>query len=60
MNDMMKSPEGSTGEQIAKATGCQHQTIRGAFSGALKKKLGLMVESTKEVGGTVYRMVGEG
>jgi hypothetical protein len=48
----LKRSEGATVEQIAAATGWQHHTIRGANSGALKKKLGLMVEATRtrEVG----------
>jgi len=52
MIEMLKRPEGATVEQIAAATGWQHHTIRGANSGALKKKLGLMVEATRtrEVG----------
>ena len=69
MIEMLKRPEGATVEQIAKATGWQHHTIRGAISGALKKKLGLTVEATRtrEVGpnktgakgsSTVYRIVG--
>jgi Protein of unknown function (DUF3489) len=69
MIDLLKRPEGATVEQIAAATGWQHHTIRGAISGALKKKLGLTVEATRtrEVGpnktgakgsGTVYRIVG--
>ncbi len=69
MIDLLKRPEGATVEQIAKATGWQHHTIRGAISGALKKKLGLTVEATRtrEVGpnktgakgsSTVYRIVG--
>ncbi|MDH3662391.1 MAG: DUF3489 domain-containing protein [Alphaproteobacteria bacterium] len=57
MIDLMKRPEGATVEQIAKVTGWQHHTIRGAISGALKKKLGLQVEATKEDDGTVYRIV---
>ena len=68
MIDMLKRPEGATVEQIAAATGWQHHTIRGAISGALKKKLGLTVEATRtrEVGPnktgakgstTVYRIV---
>jgi hypothetical protein len=68
MIDMLKRPEGATVEQIAAATGWQHHTIRGAISGALKKKLGLTVESIRirEVGpnkigakgsSTVYRIV---
>ena len=69
MIDMLKRPDGATVEQVAAATGWQHHTIRGAISGALKKKLGLTVEATRtrEVGpnktgakgsATVYRIVG--
>jgi Protein of unknown function (DUF3489) len=69
MIEMLKRPEGATVEQIAAATGWQHHTIRGAISGALKKKLGLNVEATRTraVGpektgakgsSTVYRIVG--
>ena len=69
MIDLLKRPEGATVEQIAAATGWQHHTIRGAISGALKKKLGLTVEATRtrEIGpnksgakgsSTVYRIVG--
>jgi hypothetical protein len=68
MIEMLKRPEGATVEQIAEATGWQHHTIRGAISGALKKKLGLTVEATRtrEVGPnkagakgstTVYRII---
>ena len=71
MIDLLKRPAGATVEQIAAATGWQHHTIRGAISGALKKKLGLTVEATRtrEVGpnttgakgsATVYRIVGAG
>ena len=58
MIEMLKRPEGATVEQIAAATGWQHHTIRGAISGALKKKLGLAVESEKiESRGRVYKIV---
>jgi hypothetical protein len=68
MIELLKRPEGATVEQIAAATGWQHHTIRGAISGALKKKLGFTVEATRtrEVGrnkvgakgsSTVYRIV---
>jgi hypothetical protein len=71
MIELLKRPEGATVAQIAAATGWQHHTIRGAISGALKKKLGLTVETTRsrEVGAnntgargsaTVYRIVGSG
>jgi Protein of unknown function (DUF3489) len=66
--ELLKRTEGATVEQIAAATGWQHHTIRGAISGALKKKLGLTVEETRtrEVGpnntgakgsSTIYRIV---
>jgi hypothetical protein len=69
MIELLRRPEGATVEQIAAATGWQHHTIRGAISGALKKKLGLTVEATRtrEVGPnktgakgstTVYRITG--
>lgn len=57
MIEMLRRPEGATVEQIAAATGWQHHTIRGAISGALKKKLGLKIEATKGEAGTVYRIV---
>ena len=47
MIEMLKRPEGATVEQITAATGWQHHTIRGAISGALKKKLGLIVEARR-------------
>jgi hypothetical protein len=47
MIEMLRRPEGATVEQIAAATGWQHHTIRGAISGALKKKLGLTVEARR-------------
>jgi Protein of unknown function (DUF3489) len=52
MIELLRRPEGATVEQIAAATAWQHHTIRGAISGALKKKLGLKVEATRtrEVG----------
>ncbi len=57
---MLRRPEGATIEQIAEATAWQRHTIRGAISGALKKKLGLAVASEKpESGGQrVYRISG--
>jgi hypothetical protein len=45
--DLLKRPEGATVDQLAEATGWMRHTIRGAISGALKKKLGLTVEATR-------------
>jgi len=53
---MLKRPEGATIAQICEATGWQQHTVRGTLSGALKKKLGLAITSTKDTGGErVYR-----
>ena len=54
---MLKRPEGATIDQICKATQWQAHTVRGTFAGAFKKKLGLEITSTKEVGGQrIYRV----
>ena len=55
--EMLKMPEGATMEVIIAATGWQAHTVRGAMSGALGKKLGLVVTSVKEERrGRVYRI----
>ena len=54
---MLRAPEGTTMEAIIAATGWQAHTMRGAMSGALGKKLGLIVASAKEENrGRVYRI----
>ena len=54
---MLRRPDGADLDEIAEATGWQKHTIRGAISGALKKKLGLEVTSTKDgQGRRVYRL----
>jgi hypothetical protein len=54
---MLRRSEGATIAQIVAATGWQPHTVRGAFAGALKKKLGLTVTSEKIEGGErVYRL----
>ena len=53
---MLRQPEGATVEEVASVTGWQHHTVRGVFSGTLKKKLGLTLASAKEQRGRVYRI----
>src|SRR4051794_20218497 len=53
---MLRRPEGATVDEVARATGWQLHTVRGVFSGTLKKKLGLGVASAKEERGRVYRI----
>ena len=54
---LLKAPQGATMDTIMAATGWQSHTVRGAMSGALGKKLGLIVKSAKEGDGTrAYRI----
>jgi hypothetical protein len=57
---MLCRPEGVTVDEVASVTGWQHHTVRGVFSGMLKKKLGLTLASEKEERGRVYRIVEPG
>ena len=49
--DMLKRPGGATLSDIQSATNWQVHSVRGFISGALGKKMGLKVESTKNEGG---------
>jgi hypothetical protein len=54
---MLRRPDGATIEQLSKSLNWQMHSIRGAMSGTLKKKQGLMVTSEKKEGGKrVYRI----
>jgi len=54
---MLQRPEGATIAEIVAATSWQAHTARGMISGALKKKLGLMITTVKEDDrGAVYRI----
>ena len=58
--EMLRRPNGATIEQMSAKTGWQAHSVRGAISGALKKKLSLPVTSeTVEGRGRVYRIVQE-
>ena len=54
---LLQAPDGATMEEIVAATGWLAHTARGAMSGALGKKLGLVVTSEKDAArGRVYRI----
>jgi len=53
---MLRQPEGATVDEVASVTGWRRHTVRGVFSGTLKKQLGLILASTKEERGRVYRI----
>ena len=55
MIELLRRPGGATIEEIRAETGWAPHTVRGAMSGALKKRLGLDVRSrTDEARGRVY------
>jgi hypothetical protein len=53
---MLRRAEGATVDEVVSATGWQRHTVRGVFSGTLKKKLGLTLASAQEERGRVYRI----
>jgi len=57
---LLRRPEGVTVDEVRAATGWQPHTVRGVFSGALKKKLGLAIVAAKEERGRVYRIAEAG
>jgi hypothetical protein len=57
---LLRRPEGATVADIIATTGWQPHTVRGLFSGTLKKKLGLTIASVREERGRTYRIEGGG
>ena len=57
---LLQRPKGATIDELAAAIGWQHHSVRGVISGALKKRLGLAITSSKEDRGRVYRFAGTG
>jgi hypothetical protein len=53
---MLRRPDGATIEQISKSLVWQAHSVRGAMSGALKKKQGLTITNEKTDDGRVYRI----
>src|SRR3954470_11297061 len=53
---MLQRPEGATVDEVASVMGWQRHTVRGLFSGTLKKKLGFTLASATEERGRVYRI----
>ena len=52
--DLVKRPGGATLKELMKVTGWQAHSVRGFLSGAIGKKMGLAVTSTKEDGERRY------
>jgi hypothetical protein len=56
--ELLRRPEGATIVEVVAATDWQPHTVRGLFSGTLRKKLGLTLSSAQEPRGRVYRIIG--
>lgn len=57
---LLRSVKGATMPQMMQLTGWLPQTVRGALSGSLRKRLGLNVRHSWEDGARVYRIVAAG
>lgn len=55
---LMRRPKGASIEQMMTETGWQPHSVRGAISGAIRKKLGLSVTSERAGDERLYRIAG--
>lgn len=53
---MLRRKNGADAPALSEATGWQLHSVRGAIAGHIKKKLGLVVVTTKTDGKTIYRI----
>lgn len=53
---MLRRKSGADARALSEATGWQVHSVRGAIAGQIKKKLGLVVVTTKIDGKTIYRI----
>lgn len=56
---LLRREEGATTKALMEATGWQAHSVRGIIAGAIKKKLGLAVNSEAGEGGRTYRITTE-
>ncbi len=58
--EMLQSPTGTTIAAVMKATGWQQHSVRGFFTGAVRKRLKLKLDSQRIDGERVYRIIDGG
>jgi hypothetical protein len=58
MLKLLRQPGGTTLDALCAVTGWQTHSVRGALSGAIKKRLGLTVQSVKTDGVRTYHIAG--
>jgi hypothetical protein len=56
LEKLLRRKTGASMDDMTTATGWQPHSVRGAISGALRKRLGLAVERSKTDGATRYRI----
>ena len=54
---MLRDKRGASIDQLMAATGWQKHSVRGAISGAIKKRLGINIVSEQTSAGRIYRIV---
>jgi hypothetical protein len=56
--EMLMKPEGTTIDDIMKATDWQQHSVRGFFAGVIRKKLKLTLISEAAEAGRIYKVIG--
>lgn len=57
INEILRTKQGASIDQIAEAVGWQRHSVHGLISGKLRKKLGLNIVSERVDGVRIYRIV---
>jgi hypothetical protein len=55
--EMLMKPDGTTIDDIMKATDWQQHSVRGFFAGVIRKKLKLTLISEAAEGGRIYKVI---